>query len=96
MPTVQKPRSDWRGIIAKLKENSQYRMEHNGNYKLFLKQLTGDPLVDEASSDEADDYGRTNHTTYGREGPAEAEAINILKDMIYLQPRAEQEAAAQR
>lgn len=97
MPTIQKPRADWTGILSKLKDNSKYRLEHNENYQLFLKRLTGDESdEDETASDEIDDYGRSRHTTYGREDLQRQEAVNILKDMIYLQPRAEHDATVQR
>lgn len=96
MPSVQKPRTDWTILITKLKENSKYRLEHNRNYKNFLQHLTGTSADEDASADETDDYGRTNHTTYGREDLQRQEAVNILKDMIYLQPKAEQDATVQR
>lgn len=97
MPTVQKPRVDWKHSLSQLKENSKYRIEHNGNYKLFIQKLTGNEIVDQQDVEEKDDeYGRTNHTTYGREDLQKQEAVNVLKDMIYLQPRAEQDATVQR
>lgn len=97
MPTVQKPRTEWKHTLSQLKENSKYRMEHNNNYKLFIQKLTGNELVDSEIAEESDDeYGRTNRTTYGREDLQKQEAVNVLKDMIYLQPRAEQDATVQR
>jgi carboxyl-terminal processing protease len=89
MPTIQKPRADWTQVMNQLKDNSKYRLDHNSNYQLFIKQLKGDNATDAAVSDDDDDYGRGNNATYGREDLQKQEAVNILKDMIYLQPRAE-------
>lgn len=95
MPTLQSPRTHWGQVLPKLQENSRYRMENNSDYSLFLKQLKGEPLASD-DEDEVDDYGRRKHVNYGRKDLQREEAVNILKDMIYLQPRAEQDATAER
>lgn len=96
MPSIQKPRTNWANVMEKLKENSKYRIDHNNNYQLFLKRLNGDDAAASSNDDDDDEYGRNSRATYGREDLQKQEALNVLKDMIYLQPRAEQDATVQR
>ena len=40
-PTIQHKVLTWQNMLPTLKKNSAYRMEHNKNYQMFLKELKG-------------------------------------------------------
>jgi carboxyl-terminal processing protease len=84
-PTVQQKVSTWTSILPTLKKNSAYRMEHNKNYQMFLKELNGGD-VDMALFKRGDDeeVAGKDKTNYGHEDLQMQEAVSIIKDMIYL------------
>lgn len=88
MPTIQEPRSQWKEVVPQLKKNSEYRINRNKNYQVFLKKLRGE-RIEENRDGEADEYGRYSKSNYGQVDLQRQEAINVVKDMIYLQPKAE-------
>ncbi len=77
MPTLQQRNLMWRDALPVLKKNSRMRMMKNVDYKNFLK--TG-------RFDEENRYDESHHL-YGKEDPQLHEAINIVKDMIALEPK---------
>lgn len=84
-PTIQHKIATWRNMLPTLKKNSAYRIEHNKNYQMFLKQLNGDEVNMELfkNSGENDDI-QDGQTNYGHEDLQMQEAVNVIKDMIYL------------
>lgn len=92
MPTLQEPRTEWKSVLPQLRKNSKYRIKRNKNYQVFLKKIRGEE-IEENENGEADEYGRYSKSNYGREDLQMQEAVNVVKDMIYLQPKAEKQAA---
>ncbi len=83
-PTIQHKVTKWRKMLPTLKENSAYRMEHNKNYQMFLKQLNGDEVNMELFNNSDEDDVHKDQTNYGHEDLQMQEAVNVIKDMIYL------------
>lgn len=84
-PTLQHKITNWHDMLPMLKKNSTFRMEHNQNYQMFIKELNGGN-IDMAlfkNSDDDEDNGK-QATNYGHEDLQMQEAVNIIKDMIYL------------
>lgn len=73
-PTMQKPVTTWKEKVPTLQENSLKRVADNKNYQLFLKKLK---KVEDKKQ-------------FGVNDLQMDEAVNIVKDMIFLQ---NQEAA---
>lgn len=74
LPYIQKKESVWRKMLPKLQANSSYRQEHDPNYKLFLQQLN--PLAPPLEKG----------VNWGTDDLQMAEAVNIVRDMVSLQP----------
>jgi carboxyl-terminal processing protease len=69
---MQKKFSFLAAIIPTLRENSAFRLDHNKNFKLFLKSLKPDSPLQRGEN-------------FGLQDLQMAEAVNILKDMIVLE-----------
>jgi len=68
LPSVEPVHTEWRALLPTLRANSEERLKNNRNFQLFLKK---------AKERQLDlDFGSNDL-------PME-EAVNILKDMIYL------------
>lgn len=80
IPTEQRKVDTWKAIIPSLKANSAYRISKDKNYQAFLKKLQGAPVVEEDPN-----TGLSKRRGVGKEDVQMAEALNVLKDMIYLQ-----------
>lgn len=80
-PTVQHKQDLWKGLLPTLKKNSEYRLTHNKNFQMFLKGHTGGESVDE---DEFE-LGIPSKKNFGADDMQMVEAVDILKDMIYMQ-----------
>lgn len=93
-PTIQKKLTAWRDMLPVLKKNSAYRMEHNKNYQMFIKQLNGGD-VDLTLFKNAEDETENKNQNYGHEDLQMQEALNVIKDMIYLQGKNRHEQLAQ-
>lgn len=82
-PTIQ-PRIDiWKNMLPTIRKNSEYRISHNKNYQTFLKLLRGEKVE---PSEEESLHGLMNGDSknFGTEDLQMMEAVNIVKDMIYL------------
>jgi carboxyl-terminal processing protease len=84
IPTLQRKVNLWKNMVPNLKKNSEYRIAHNKNYQMFLKQLNG-----ESDSSEKEDFDDEfaafrKVKNFGAEDLQMNEAVNILKDMVYL------------
>ncbi len=84
VPTEQQKVAMWRDMIPILKKNSGYRILQNKNYQTFLKRLKGEredvDLVEE-------EYLIKPVKNFGNEDLQMIEAVNVLKDMIYLESK---------
>jgi carboxyl-terminal processing protease len=89
-PHLQHRVQFWKGMVPTLKQNSTYRISHNKNYQLFLKGVLPDELAGDDDPIDADDELsplNQNKNNYGRDDLQMGEAINIVKDMAYLQTK---------
>lgn len=84
-PTLQQKIAIWTNMIPILKKNSTYRIKNNKDYQMFIQQSKNggenvmalfNPLPKEENKDE--------QTDYGHEDLQMQEAVNVIKDMIYL------------
>jgi carboxyl-terminal processing protease len=77
LPNIQKKQSMWRQMLSVLKTNSQYRLDHNPNFKLYLSRLQNSrgEIPSPASQKE----------NWGAQDLQMQEVVNILKDMIFKQ-----------
>lgn len=83
-PSMQHKKDNWGAMVPVLKKNSEYRLAHNKNFQMFLKKLNGQPIVDDGSDDEDSDAVKAKKN-FGADDLQMAEAVNIVKDMVYLQ-----------
>lgn len=81
IPTEQPKSEFWKTVIPTLKKNSEYRISQNKNYQMFIKKLKGE--VDTSNLDD-EDYRSKTPKNFGNEDLQMIEAVNVLKDMIYL------------
>ncbi len=79
LPNLQQRLSIWTQMLPLLRKNSQYRLQHDKNFLLFLKLIQNESSSEESSS-------ILNIPNYGQEDLQMTEAVNIIKDMILLQP----------
>lgn len=86
MPTLQEKKDNWKKIIPKLQQNSSYRIAKNKNYQAFLSQLRGESSVVKANAEE-DESLDSLKKGFGKADLQLMEAVNILKDMIILDPQ---------
>lgn len=94
-PTVQHKIPIWRDMIPLLKKNSSFRMEHNKNYQMFIKQMNGGNVdLTLFKSADGEDGSHLDQTNYGHEDLQMQEATNVIKDMIYLHSQKRQEQLA--
>jgi len=84
VPTEQQKQDFWKLAIPTLKKNSQFRIIQNKNYQIFIKRLKGEP--DDQNSDD-DSYKTKVVKNFGNEDLQMMEAVNVLKDMIYLETK---------
>lgn len=85
-PTQQNKLLKWKNMLPILKKNSTYRIEHNKDYKLFLRE--GKELDDE--EDEEWPFVSKKQKDFGQNDLQTEEAVNIIKDMAQMdasQPR---------
>lgn len=85
MPTLQKRNAVWREEIPQLRKNSKQRLSNNKNYQAFLnliKHKDAEPLKEELLDNE-----EKVEKNFGTSDLQLVEAINVLKDMIYLAPK---------
>lgn len=85
-PNLQHKKHEWRKMLPVLKKNSAYRIEHNKNYQMELNRMKGIEPKNENQDEEA--YFDDAAMNAGDEDLQMAEAINIVKDMIYLHSHA--------
>ncbi len=78
VPTLQIREREWRSLVPELKKNSEYRLEHNKDYQLLLKDEKGEPVNEPLPDVELSDMQR-------------AEALNVLKDMIYFETKSKRQ-----
>lgn len=83
VPTLQHPKTAWKTLLPTLKKNSEYRIAKNKNYQLFLKGGSEERKEDSDEEEELNTLGKKKKD-YGEEDLQMNEAVNILKDMIYL------------
>lgn len=82
LPTVQHPTNAWHNLLPTLKKNSEYRIAHNNNYQYFL---TG-KVPDDGETEDEDIETPEKSKSIGEDDLQMQEAVNILKDMIMLNP----------
>lgn len=85
MPSIQKKQNTWEQMIPVLKKNSEYRIQHNKDYQLFLKKLKGEG--DASEDDELNALLIPHVKNSGVIDLQKAEAVNIMKDIIYLEQK---------
>jgi carboxyl-terminal processing protease len=73
IPFIQKKESKWTQMLATLKTNSTYRLKNDPNFSLFLESLKSPPPTLDISRN------------WGDEDLQMAEAVNIVKDMVFLE-----------
>ncbi|MGM0439486.1 MAG: S41 family peptidase [Chlamydiota bacterium] len=78
-PTLENKNDYWEGILPTLRRNSQERLDENDNYKQFLKNW-------------ADGQNLPSEASYGAEDLIKLEAINIVKDMVFLRSQKQNHA----
>lgn len=86
LPFLQQQKTVWRDMIPSLQKNSSRRLEENKNYQLFLKKIAY-PGISQAK-DQDDEEKRDGN--FGRDDFQLTEAINVVKDMIYLDSKMRQ------
>lgn len=93
-PTLQRKISLWQDMLPTLKKNSAYRMEHNKNYQMFVKELDGGEVNLDLFKHSDEEAGSDKDQNYGHDDLQMQEAINVIKDMIYLHNKDRQEQYA--
>ncbi|HRD55588.1 MAG TPA: S41 family peptidase [Parachlamydiaceae bacterium] len=86
VPTEQVQIETWKEMVPVLKKNSSYRIAQNKNYQRFLKQLKG---ANKEGEWEEEEFGSRNDRSFNDEDFQMMEAVNVLKDMIYLETKKE-------
>lgn len=81
-PKAQKKVLVWRQMLPNLKKNSEYRIAHNKNYQMVLNQMKGISDVKEDAEDETLLDGFAHNA--GDEDLQMVEAVNVVKDMIFM------------
>lgn len=76
MPTLQQPTAQWKKMIPILKKNSEFRIQNNKNFQLFLK---GKNVEEEQNEEEI-----AKNINFGKEDLQMIEATNIMKDVLVL------------
>jgi carboxyl-terminal processing protease len=81
LPNLQKKLSVWTQMLPVLKANSQYRIEHDKNFLLFLKLIRNE----QPEPEPVEPSVIIQQLNFGQEDLQMTEAVNIIKDMILLQ-----------
>jgi carboxyl-terminal processing protease len=82
IPHLQKPVTAWRNFLPALRKNSENRIARNKNYQFFLN---GPQAHVDGTTDEDEDWEATKkNKTSGVDDLQLQEAVNVLKDMVYL------------
>jgi len=82
VPTLQQRTHKWKEMLPTLRENSLFRINNNKNFQFFLEEMSGETAPideEEPNRKEADDFGVRDLQMQ--------EAVNVLKDMIILEPK---------
>lgn len=87
MPNLQHKERAWKEVLPLLKKNSELRLKSNKNFQLFLKRLNGEEDAADPDLPEDENALQTTQKNYGSDDIQMQEAVNILKDMIYLQSK---------
>lgn len=92
LPSLQHREMIWKEVLPLLRRNSEYRLENNKNYQLFLKRLNGndETSLNLANASDVEDEENALGATEKNFGPGDLqmiEAVNIIKDMVYLQSK---------
>ena len=82
LPNLQKKLSIWTELMPQLKANSSYRLSHNKNFAYFIRKIKGEPL-----DESADQIESAISDNFGTEDLQMEEAVNIVKDMIFLKEK---------
>jgi carboxyl-terminal processing protease len=81
LPSAQRVVSFWKNHLPTLRKNSAYRLEHDANFKAFLKkQETISSRIESLPVNTIDEQAQI-----GREDLQMNEAVNIVKDMIIIE-----------
>ncbi len=80
-PTLQQKVARWRNMIPTLKKNSEYRIAHNKNYQLFLK----DGKDQDNEEDEEWPFTAKKLKDFGENDVQMEEAVNIVEDMVQIE-----------
>lgn len=86
LPFIQQKKTVWRDMIPPLQKNSARRLAENKNYQLFLKRLAHP----EAPLPKDDDEEGRKDGNFGHDDFQLTEAVNVVKDMIYLDSKMRQ------
>lgn len=78
LPQMQQTETIWVQMIPSLKKNSEYRIGHDKNYQFFLQRVNGGRSTAQRNSQskKSENSGSVDLQT--------KEAVNIVKDMIYM------------
>ena len=79
LPNLHQPQERWRKALPLLKENSQYRLEHDKNYISFLNAQA------KKSGRSPRAYKKSQDQLWGDVDLQITEALNIMKDMVVLE-----------
>lgn len=82
MPSLQHQTLIWKELSPILSKNSAWRIAHNKNYQLFFKRLD-----EKGTALDVEDEESGIAKNFGSGDLQMAEAVNIIKDMIYLQSK---------
>lgn len=80
LPTAQRVVSYWKDMLPALRKNSAYRMEHDLNFKAFLKKQ--EAIAAKIENLPVNTIDEQSHI--GKEDLQMGEAVNIVKDMIIM------------
>ena len=92
LPHLQKPVSIWRRMLPSLQKNSAYRLEHDRNYQLFLDRL--EQIKTKQSGGIVKESLADKKKNFGVEDLQMSEAVNIVKDMIFIEAQSRRQAAS--
>ncbi len=85
IPTVQEKRTEWTSMLPILKKNSHYRLEHNEDFQVFLTEVHPDKYqLKKKEKPKLYESMEIKAKNYGAEDLQLTEAINIIKDMVYI------------
>lgn len=87
LPFLQQQKTVWRDMLPSLQKNSTRRLAENKNYQLFLKKIAYPGMTQGKDQDE--DEGKKDGN-FGRDDFQLTEAVNVVKDMIYLDSKMRQ------